>query len=46
MQMTAIGWGMERLGTRASSGNLKKVIMSYAMMDLNNNKWAVNHRLK
>ena len=35
--MTAIGWGMERLGTRASSGNLKKVIMSYAMMDLNNN---------
>ena len=36
-QMTAIGWGMERLGTRASSGNLKKVIMSYAMMDLNNN---------
>ena len=37
-QMTAIGWGMERLGTRASSGNLKKVIMSYTMMDLKNNK--------
>ena len=36
--MTAIGWGMERLGTRASSGNLKKVIMSYTMMDLKNNK--------
>ena len=38
MQMTAIGWGMERLGTRASSGNLKKVSRHIStMMDLNNN---------